>query len=671
MDQFVVSVDTNTGVRSELTVAAEGAEGWLGSPHKLTGLPPHLAGGTLVRLPYRAIPINTSIVVTVAGSDARLYLATEASTPGTPANIDGDLARRTASTAGWLAESCSISHEDECPKLTMFSSLAQRGLPIALPSVMKQDSIVLLIAVPVSCDSFAVAITSNSSASYDRMVVVEEGVTAWIDRDHKYMDVPSCLLNGILFQGPYKDIPDGTIVTVRPNARARVFVVLERSCSGQLHQSLAERGWQVENVAPRWHGMPTMLMFSLTCSAGAAVSLPATQGNAAVFSVVVCPAAATTVAPAEVSCVNTRAQDPSRSFVKLEPAPLSQGTVVSQSGAERFQNVPGWMLGATLFRAPTAGPSSGTVFSVRASAPSVVYIIFEEERSGGLLPNALPDGKWERRQESPTWNSSSKLAVFARRVAARETLTTPEIVDASSQGSAIALVVKVDIESFDATVQTSSGLEYGRSQMMETACAWSDCANVWTWVPTYMNGGTLFNGPHDSTPQGSVIRISATGAFRAFVIVEKEYRGGQARHGGFVTALPADGWQPESAAPSWGDGNSVMKIFSKMAPEGQDLCLPTTFGPVVFSIVVVNIAASTDTLAEELRKIFKAWDPSGKGGIHTQDLDIILTALCPSLDAKGKEAMFKSIDRRQRGVISYEELIEKVLLASDAAQPAN
>merc|ERR1719408_360585 len=185
-----------------------------------------------------------------------------------------------------------MTHDSECPKLAMFSMLAQRGVPMVLPTVVKQDTIVVLIAVPVSCDSFAVAINSNSTASYERMVVVEEGVIAWNDRDHRYVDVPSCLLNGILFQGPYKDVPEGTMLTVRPNARARVFVVVERSCSGQLLDGLAARGWQPEDYAPRWHGMPTMMMFGHDCSAGAAVTLPATKGNAAVFSVVVTPVAA-------------------------------------------------------------------------------------------------------------------------------------------------------------------------------------------------------------------------------------------------------------------------------------------------------------------------------------------------------------------------------------------
>jgi hypothetical protein len=255
------------------------------------------------------------------------------------------------------------------------------------------------------------------------------------------------------------------------------------------------------------------------------------------------------------------------------------------------------------------------------------------------------------------------LAVYGRRVAAREALTTPEINSSDSTGAVVALVVKVDIDAFDASVQTSNGLEYGRSTMHETVCAWSDCANVFAWVPTYINGGILFNGPHSSTPQGTCVRISATGAFRAYIMFEAKYKEGQARHGGFLTSLPADGWQSEVGAPSWGDNKSDLKIFSKFAPEGAGLHLPATSGQVVFSMVVLHAASSNDTIAEELKRAFRAWDKDGKGGIQRGDLEVLLTALCPGLESKGKDALIKSIDRRNRGVISYEELVDKILLA--------
>lgn len=545
---------------------------------------------------------------------------------------------------------------------------------MVLPTIVKPDTVVLLVVVPVSCASFAVAISSNSDASYERMVVVEEGVIAWTDRDHRYVDVPSCLLNGILFQGPYKEVPEGTVLSVRPNARARVFVVVERSCSGQLHETLPEAGWQQEEYAPRWHGMPTMTMFHHDCCAGAAVTLPATQGTTAVFSVVVVPVAGAIVSPVEVSCTSTRvAGDAVRSLSRLDPVPLTEGCLAWNDAGHRFVNVPGWMVGATLFRSPHRGPPAGSTFAVRPAASSVVYVIVEEEldggpgRSGGLLPTVLVDNKWERRGEAPTWSLQSKLAVFARRVSAREALSTPEISDLGVDGAVVALVVKVDIEAFDASVQTSNGLEYGRLGMEETVCVWSDCANVYTWVPTQAKGGIHFSGPHNSTPHGTRLRVHATGAFRAYVIFEAAYRGGQARSGGFSESLPADGWKKEVGEPSWGNGKSDMKTFSKMAPEGEDLHLPPTVGQAVFSIAVVNIASDSDKLADELKRAFKAWDADGKGGIQRRDLHMLLSALCPGIDDNGKEALLDSMDKNKTGVVNYEEFADAVILSSSAA----
>merc|ERR1712070_606060 len=325
------------------------------------------------------------------------------------------------------------------------------------------------------------------------------------------------------------------------------------------------------------------------------------------------------------------------------------------------------MLGATLFRGHAGNLPAGAIFSIRAAAPSVVYLVVEEARqggmpgrSGGLLPKALEDAQWERRADAPSLSSSgSKMAVFARRIAAREALSSPEIREG---GAMVTLVVKVDVEAFDASIQTNKGLEYGRTLMCETAVAWSDCANIWTWVPAYTKDGILFRGPHDSTPQGTKIRITATGAFRAYVIVEAQYKGGEARHGGFLQSLPAQCWQIENAPPSWGDNNSTMRVFSKFTPEGQDLELPITKGQVVFSIVVMSTAASTDLMAEELKKVFKAWDSDHKGGIAKNDLEVLLSVVCPTLQKSGMDALLTSLDKAKRGVFNYEDVINKVML---------
>jgi len=670
---FVLSVKASPNVNLEQTVAIEGVQAWGGSAECLKTLPAELVGGTLVRFPYKPLPANTSVALTVAGSDARVYLATEGAFPGSPANTEGDFARRIASTPGWLPESSGLKYGEVDSQLVMFSMLAQRGVPMVLPTIVKKDSLVVLVVVPITCGSFAVSITSNSSASYEQMVLVTEGVTAWNDRDHKYLDVPSCLLNGLLFQGPYKDVPDGTVLTVRPNARARVFIVLERSCSGCLHESLETNGWHTEQYAPRWHAMPTMIMFSRDCSAGAALTLPATKGdaqpNAATFSVVVVPAVGAVVAPCEVSCVSSRVSDCSQASTQLEPVPLAEGTVAWLDEAHVLVNVPAWMVGATLFRGPHRGPVPGSVFTVRAAAPSVVYVVVEEEfdggdgRSAGLLPNVLPDEKWERRDEAPAWNLKSKLAVFARRVQARETLATP-VLNASSDGCIVALVVKVDtadVLSFDASVRTSTNLEYGRAHMEESAIAWSDCQNRFIWVPKYCNGGILFRGPH-CMPVGTRVCVNANGPCRVYVIVEFRYKDGQPRTGGFLVSLPAEGWQTEVGAPSWGDKKSDMKTFSRMIPEGVELQLPATNEDAVFSIVVVGLSTTSDRLEEEVKRVFKAWDRQNQGGIQRRDLEAFIGMLCPDLAEAGREALMDSLDPSRSGYLSYEEFIHKILV---------
>jgi len=404
-----------------------------------------------------------------------------------------------------------------------------------------------------------------------------------------------------------------------------------------------------------------------TCTAGAEVTLPPTEGDATVFSVIVVPAADAVVAAIEVSCTSARSPDGLPASTRLEPVPLSNGTVAWHDAAHQFMNVPGWMLGATLFRGPHRGPTGGSALTVRAAAPSVVYVIVEEEFEGGpgrsanLLPDTLPENKWERRHEAPVWNVQSKLAVYARRVKTREALTTPEIGDVGSAGCVMALVVKVDVEGFDASVHSNTGIEYGCAEMEESTVVWSDCQNRYVWVPECTKGGILFRGPQ-CVPDGTVVHINASGAFRAYVIVETEYEGGQARSGGFPKALVANKWTTQPGPPSWGDKKSTMKVYTYMVPEGVELHLPATSGSALFSIVVVGISAVSDRLADELKRVFKAWDSAGEGGIQRRDLDAFLVALCPGLDPKGKQALMDSMDRSKSGFLSYEEFINKVLV---------
>jgi len=307
---------------------------------------------------------------------------------------------------------------------------------------------------------------------------------------------------------------------------------------------------------------------------------------------------------------------------------------------------------------------------VRPVAPSVVYIVVEESsegkpgRSGGLLPSVLPGSGWEPRQDAPEWSEGSKLAVFAKRVTARDVLCLPTIAE---EDAVVLLVVKIDLEAFDASVETGLGLEYCRAQMAETAVAWSDRQNRWTWVPAFMNHGILFRGPHDSTPTGTTLRVTASGAFRVYVIVEADYKGGIARTGGFLESLPKAGWQAESSAPSWGDTASTMRVFSIKASEGSELVIPPTSGPAVFSLVVVSVASSPDRLAEELKRSFRAWDREGRGGIRRGDLGAILAALCPAMAEPAREELLAWADRSSTGTVPYDEFIDRLVLASPAA----
>jgi len=465
-------------------------------------------------------------------------------------------------------------------------------------------------------------------------------------------------------------VPEGTTLTVRPNSRAKVFVVIERSTNGGLGESLPAAGWMRENGAPRWHEMPTMLTYSHDAAAGMALALPPTRGAVAVFSVIVVQAANAPVAPVEISCGCGRPAGVASPAMDMELVPLLEGSAAwLDEPASRLSKVPEWMLGATLVRGPQQGPPAGAVIAVRPVAPSVVYAVVEEPadgkpgRSGGLLPSVLPGSGWEPRQDVPEWPEGSKLAVFAKRVTAREVLCLPTIAE---EGAVFMLVVKVDLEAFDASMETTLGLEYCRAPMVETAVAWSDKQNRWAWVPTFMTGGILFQGPHDSMPTGTTLRVTASGAFRIYVIVEAEYKGGSARSGGFPESLPEAGWQTENSAPSWGDTASTMKVFSLKVAEHVELTLPPTTERAVFSVVAVSLASGPDRLAQELKRSFRAWDGEGKGGIRKDDLGGLLEALCPALAPPAREELLAWADRGTTGVVAYEEFIDRVVLASSA-----
>lgn len=615
---------------------------------------------------------GASVAVTSAGSDFRLYAIVEASREGGASGRDGGMIRALAADSRWLAES---GGTPSCgamdTTMAVFSMLAARDVPIVLPPVSEPDARVLLVAVPVLIGAFAVSLTSSSGCIYDRLAVVSEAVMAWRDRDHRLLNVPQHLLGGVLFQGPYKDVPLGTVLTVRPNARSKVHVIVERSNSGGLAQTLPAAGWAQDASAPRWHDTPTMVSFRRMCAAGGALSLPSTQGAGAVLSVVVVPIATVPVAPLEVSCCFTGAAD---SVVPMPEQPdivgLSDGAVWDLEG-HCLTKVPPWMQGAaylpTRHMFGSAGAPAGTLFSIRAAPASVVYAIVEATREGtagrcgGLLPQALPAAGWEQRAEAPEAGPRTTLAVYAKRVGAREVLSLPPL---SEGGGLLGLVVKVDLEAFDATVETSTGLELQRASLQETVLAWIDRPFRYAWVPASMTGGVLFRGPHLYTADGTALRVSASGSCRVYIVVEKGYIGGSARDGGFVQSLPARGWRTETAAPSWNDKNSDMACFSVRLDEGSELVLPATKGDAVFSIVVVNIAGNPDRIADEVKQTFQAWDATGLGCMRREDMDALLATLCPGLDAKGRSKLLAEADPKNTGRINHLDFMSKVLFSS-------
>jgi len=402
------------------------------------------------------------------------------------------------------------------------------------------------------------------------------------------------------------------------------------------------------------------------CPAGGTVALPPTPRGTVVFSVIVVPCPGAGVAPVEVG-VGLLSNRPSTA---VELVPMLEGSAFwSDDSSVLLCKVPDWMCGTMLIRGPRQGPAVGAVVSIRTAGPSVVYALVEESlngrpgRSGGLLPTALPGSGWEPRHQAPEVAGGSKLAVFARRAVAREAIAVSPF---SEEGAIFALVVKVDVEAFDATAITSNGFEYSRVRMAETALAWSDTRHRWAWVPSYLTGGILLKGPHNSTPSGTVIRLIATAAFRAYCIFEVKHKNRAPRTGGFLESLPEQGWQQERAAPSW-ESASTMQIFSKRVSEGRELLLPPTSGAIIFSLVAVSLDTGPDRLAEELKRAFLAWDTQSRGGISKPALKSILQALCPKLGHEDLEKLLCWADQYGTGIVPYEEFISRVVLGSTSS----
>eukprot|EP00927_Polykrikos_kofoidii_P028550 TRINITY_DN24907_c3_g1_i1.p1 TRINITY_DN24907_c3_g1~~TRINITY_DN24907_c3_g1_i1.p1 ORF type:complete len:683 (-),score=99.33 TRINITY_DN24907_c3_g1_i1:166-2214(-) len=675
--RFHVSASASDGTSFEQVAIANGVKAWQDNDSEFTAVPERLLGGTLLRIGHATLSRDAVLVVNVAGAEARIYVGVETQRKGAEPR-HGGLSVALANLPRWISEDGAPSYGDGSAEMAMFSTFAPSGAIISLPATTEAGAVLILVVVPVVTGSFAVSVVSNTKSSQqESLAVVEEGVIAWRDRDHRYTNVPNCLLGGALYQGPHKDVPEGCVICVRPNLQSRIYVATERACSGGLIERLPADGWSPEDEAPQWHDVKTMMMFSRDCIAGGALTLPPTRGSGTVFSIFVVPNENALIAPVEVSCATlgtdsasaADAGEPARLEAVAPPwlslVPMAEGVPLWHDANDRkLSKVPEWMCGSTLVRCSSSGPPATAILTVRVAAPSVVYTIVEADVSSsggvGLVPALLAAG-WERRDEAPQILGGPSLAVYAKRVASWGAVSLPPLPAARAVA---AIAIKVDVEAFEACVETSQGLQFTRTPMAESVVIWSDRLNRFAWVSDNMVGGILFRGPHDTTPSGTTIRVRASAAFRAYVIVESKHTKRQACTGGFPTSLLAAGWRKESGGPSWGDTASTMEIYSRRALDSEELLLPPTNGATIFSVVVVGLSGNNERLAEELKYSFTSWDADGKGAISRTDLDQLMRAFCPGLSDDGRETLLKHADRAGTGRIDYSEFADSLMLAS-------
>eukprot|EP00913_Durusdinium_trenchii_P004092 g3791.t1 len=681
----------------------------------LSELPPHFLGGRLLRA-------RSLLQVTSLHQDARLYVVLEVpSGKSTPGESGTSLTTCLANGQRWISEgesapswleleggasafgrlSLAERHRSDVPgkgkrpELLRFSTFAPKGVSLTLPQVILTGDPPrgFVVVVPLMAGCFNVSMSSDSTELQVQKATMDEGVVAWTDRDHQYLDVPEYLKHGVLFQQPFKDIPAGTVLTVRPNSAAYIYVITERRSGNQkpswaepwssgagmipvwavpvsakgpvaglalsisfpnLEASKEDLGisWHLEEAAPRWHELPTMRTYSRYCPAGWPLSLPpchAPPNDGLVFSVVVTPVTAQSTAPLEVSCYN-------EGFVDTELLTLEEGTPLrSTHGQGSLVEVPLWMCGSTLIRPDAShAPSSSSSFVVRPAAPSVVYALLPATTVASEYAARWGNG-WEAREEAPEGAQMSRLAVVARRVLPRELVGVPP----KGSSEVLAVVVKVDVEAFDASVECNNGLEFSRSQVKETGLAWTDRQNRLAWIPECMKGGLHFRGPHELHTR----RLDFNASYE-----EHPARSGR----GLPQLLLQNGWFVETAPPpAWQDSASKLKLLSKRCPEGEELLMPffsqepdpRTEAPVLFMVMVVGLGP--ERLGEELRRCFGAWDTEQLQGFSREQLAELLRRLCPELDEAKRKMVLKHAFTTPKGemrkVMPYEEFVEKLL----------
>ncbi|CAE7366822.1 unnamed protein product [Symbiodinium natans] len=667
-------------------------------------VPPQLLGGTLLHLAEGALGSSGSKLSVTVQEESRLYVVVEVPPvgPSKPGSSRGTLSSALAHHPRWLSEGEETptwqrpvpegGKRPPRPDLMMFSTLLRVDTPTALPEVHVNGDVprAFAVVVKVATASVGITVSSSSNVQYERRALMEEGVTPWIDRDHKYLDVPDNLKGGVLFPGPFKDVPADTVLTVKTDASARVYVITERRSGSQGRPSWAEQletaGWRAEESAPRWHDMATMRCLGRKCPAGWSLALPpchAPPGEGPVFSLIVVPSAGQPTAPLEASCLCSDGEEVTASaalsFVAPEAASLGPGL--------ELQEVPVWMQSpdATLVRADLDLSEAARRFTLRAEAPSVVYALLL--KSATISSSWAEDG-WEPREQAPSLRREGEekplpLMVLAKRCQARQLTCSPPITDTSADKEVLALVVKVDVEAFDACAECSDGLALFGSPVKEAGLLWTDRQNRLAFVSGCLRAGLVLRAPHElMTRPGHHLRLRASGACRVYVGIEATYGAEVPRNGGgLIELLLRLGWTAESvkevSAPAWGDKTSNMRMLSRRLTEGQELEMPlrgldptpSEEAPLLLLLVVVSIAGA-ESFGKELKRSFGAW-ASEEGGLTAEALSTLLRVLCPLSDAERQAVVAQAMATTTgttRKVLPPDDFVEKLLLFGSEAE---
>eukprot|EP01065_Artemidia_motanka_P020368 TRINITY_DN24372_c0_g1_i1.p1 TRINITY_DN24372_c0_g1~~TRINITY_DN24372_c0_g1_i1.p1 ORF type:complete len:657 (+),score=167.27 TRINITY_DN24372_c0_g1_i1:56-2026(+) len=113
-------------------------------------------------------------------------------------------------------------------------------------------------------------------------VTVAEGIAAWNDRDYRLNDVGPELDGSVLFRGPHKEIPRGTVIHVCNNGTdaAQLLLSVEVGAGrdgGWARLQHADAGWVPKKMRVVWSGVQTgRQSFARAMKVGECVALPPT-----------------------------------------------------------------------------------------------------------------------------------------------------------------------------------------------------------------------------------------------------------------------------------------------------------------------------------------------------------------------------------------------------------